>query len=299
MAEVADNSVKPPRKLWVDLDNYAARQAAEWKDSRPVDAALMERIGRTPQAVWIGDWPGSKPSDTEAKARKAADAGEVFAVVVYNIAGRDSGGYSAGGAATEAHYKTWIAGHAAAFAATKAEAIVILEPDALPQLQNLSADDQAKRLECLRYAAGCLKDAGVTVYQDAGHSNWHPAEEMARRLQGANADLVDGFALNVSNTQPMSKLVPFADEMRAFLQGAHYVIDTSRNGRDEVISEWCNPPDRLLGPEPTFETGIAGCDAFLWVKRPGESDGQRNGGPPAGQFWPDYALGLAQRTWGS
>ena len=175
-------------KLWVDLDNYAARQAAEWKHSRPVDAALMERIGRTPQAVWIGDWPGSKPSDTEAKARKAADAGEVFAVVVYNIAGRDSGGYSAGGAATEAHYKAWIAGHAAAFAAAKAEAIVILEPDALPQLQNLSANDQAKRLECLRYAAGCLKDAGVTVYQDAGHSNWHPGKEMAQRLQGANAD---------------------------------------------------------------------------------------------------------------
>ena len=35
--------------------------------------------------------------------------------------------------------------------------------------------------------------------------------------------------------------------------------------------------------------------AYLWVKRPGESDGPCNGGPSAGQWWPEYALGLAQR----
>jgi cellulase/cellobiase CelA1 len=36
--------------------------------------------------------------------------------------------------------------------------------------------------------------------------------------------------------------------------------------------------------------------SYFWIKRPGESDGTCNGGPPAGQWWADYALGLAQRA---
>jgi endoglucanase len=35
-------------------------------------------------------------------------------------------------------------------------------------------------------------------------------------------------------------------------------------------------------------------DAYLWVKRPGESDGAcGNGAPKVGVWWPDYALDLA------
>lgn len=41
-------------------------------------------------------------------------------------------------------------------------------------------------------------------------------------------------------------------------------------------------------------TGLEHGDAFLWVKRPGESDGTCHGGPPAGQFWGGYALELAR-----
>ncbi len=35
-------------------------------------------------------------------------------------------------------------------------------------------------------------------------------------------------------------------------------------------------------------------DANLWVKRVGESDGSCNGGPSAGQWWPEYAIALAR-----
>ena len=60
---------------------------------------------------------------------------------------------------------------------------------------------------------------------------------------------------------------------------------------------------------PTTRTGNELVDAFLWVKRPGDSDGQCTRGtagpedpvygavdPPAGQRWAEYALGLAQRA---
>ena len=51
-------------------------------------------------------------------------------------------------------------------------------------------------------------------------------------------------------------------------------------------------------PAPTAEPGKKLVDAYLWVKRPGESDGTCNGGPAAGgcAWSPDYALGLAQRA---
>nr|ABK58684.1 unknown [Streptomyces fradiae] len=32
------------------------------------------------------------------------------------------------------------------------------------------------------------------------------------------------------------------------------------------------------------------------IKRPGDSDGPCRGGPEAGQWWPDYALGLARNA---
>jgi endoglucanase len=50
-----------------------------------------------------------------------------------------------------------------------------------------------------------------------------------------------------------------------------------------------------LGQMPTTRTGHRLVDAYLWIKYPGESDGPCNGGPTAGQWWADYALGLAQR----
>jgi endoglucanase len=78
------------------------------------------------------------------------------------------------------------------------------------------------------------------------------------------------------------------------------VIDTSRNGNGAPpggagVNEWCNPTGRALGRAPTTSTGVAGVDAFLWVKYPGQSDGAcRAGEPAAGTWWPSYALALAR-----
>jgi endoglucanase len=75
------------------------------------------------------------------------------------------------------------------------------------------------------------------------------------------------------------------------------VIDTARNGNGPTSDyQWCNPSGRAIGEQPTTNTGNSIVDAFLWVKPPGESDGTCNGGPQAGVWWPDYALGMAQRA---
>ncbi len=95
----------------------------------------------------------------------------------------------------------------------------------------------------------------------------------------------------------------------------HFVIDTSRNGLGPWsppshpagdAQDWCNPPDRGLGIQPTADTGVALVDAYLWIKIPGASDGQcyrwSTGptdpvrgilDPAAGQWFGDMALELA------
>ncbi|WP_309133632.1 glycoside hydrolase family 6 protein [Cellulomonas sp.] len=63
----------------------------------------------------------------------------------------------------------------------------------------------------------------------------------------------------------------------------HFVVDTSRNGQGAWAAPagvytdaetWCNPPGRGLGVRPTTRTGNDLVDAYLWIKVPGESDGQ-------------------------
>jgi endoglucanase len=74
----------------------------------------------------------------------------------------------------------------------------------------------------------------------------------------------------------------------------YYVIDTSRNGQGNFSNDWCNPPDRGLGIPPTCNTKHRKCDAYLWIKVPGESDGKCNGGPRAGKFWGEQAETLVR-----
>ena len=86
-------------------------------------------------------------------------------------------------------------------------------------------------------------------------------------------------------------------ELSGLVDGKHFVIDTSRSGAGPSTPyEWCNPMGRSVGASPTTNTGHPLVDAYLWVKPPGESDGECNGGPGAGRWWPEYALGLAQRS---
>ena len=99
-----------------------------------------------------------------------------------------------------------------------------------------------------------------------------------------------------------------------------FVIDSSRNGQGPwtpTVSypdpqDWCNPPGRGLGRTPTADTGNELIDAYLWIKIPGESDGECTRGlgpggttvdpewgiidPPAGAWFPQMALQLAQNA---
>lgn len=265
--------------FYADPDSNASRQARTYENQgRPTAARLMWALSKVPQAFWFtGGTPREVRHHVDRTVDRARKVGAVAVLVAYNVPGRDCGGYSAGGAR---NYGRWIDGFARGIKGRPA--VVIVEPDALASGCGARYLKRAvKRLERLQRA---------TIYVDAGHSHWQPAATMARRLRRVGAKR---YALNVSNFRTTRELIEYGTEISTRL---HFVIDTSRNGQGPHGDDWCNPPGRGLGQPPTTNTGHPLVDAFLWIKTPGESDGQCGNAPQAGRWWPRYALGLARRA---
>ncbi|HEY2161347.1 MAG TPA: glycoside hydrolase family 6 protein [Solirubrobacteraceae bacterium] len=284
-------------RYYVNPESNAARTEALWRaHGRTGDASAVGKIARRPQAIWFGDWNGPDPSSAvRAVVGSARGAGALPVLVAYDIPGRDCGGYSRGGAGSAGAYRSWIDGIARGIGS--GPAVVILEPDAIPELDCMTQADQRTTLSLLSYAVARLSSRGTSVYLDAGNRGWQPPEVIAARLRNAGVARARGFSLNVSNFDWTSSEEQYGNRISALTGGKHFVIDTSRNGRGPASSSaWCNPPGRGLGRPATNATGDPLADALFWIKVPGESDGVCNGGPAAGVWWPRYALGLARRA---
>jgi len=283
-------------RLYVDPRSHARLQAERWAATRPADAAVMARLARRPHAGWFGEGSADIRSAVAGRVRTAARAGALPVLVAYRVPFRDCGAHSAGGARSSRAYRRWIRGFAAGVAGRRAA--VVLEPDALAGLDCLSARRRRERLGLLRYAVRVLAALpGVAVYLDAGHSAWQSAAVAARRLRAAGVSRARGFSLNVSNFRTTADEIAYGSAVSARVGGKPFVVDTSRNGAGPARGgEWCNPPGRALGRPPTARTGRRLVDAYLWIKVAGESDGPCRGGPPAGAWWPSYALELARRA---
>jgi endoglucanase len=299
-----ENIFAGPKLAWVDPYGNAHLKSKLASKTDPATSALYAKIADNGGAEWIGDWTPNVKNWVGRRADAFLKTGALPLFLSYNIPKRDCGNYSAGGATAADGYKAWITAFATGIGDRRAA--VILEPDSLGLLKKcLSEADQKERLELLRFAVHSFAALGNTaVYIDAGHSGWLKPGEDAKRLKEAGIDEADGFALNVSNYKSTSSEITYGKEISKLLGGKHFVIDTSRNGNgppkcDEGADDetcWCNPPGRALGSPPTASTADPLIDAYLWLKKPGESDGQCNGGPKAGVFWPDKALELARNA---
>jgi endoglucanase len=159
--------------------------------------------------------------------------------------------------------------------------------------------------KCLYYAANTAEGGWRLGHYDYCASQYYPATP----TDYSTWHLTDEwYAANVDNgpNPPTSTT-----------QLAHFVVDTSRNGQGPWTTtapypdkqDWCNPPGRGLGLRPTTDTGVPLADAYLWIKTPGQSDGQCNRGiagsttdpewggivdPAAGDWFPQQALQLAR-----
>jgi endoglucanase len=283
---------------------YAPAAAAESNGDHAL-AAELKAITQTPSGVWASGQAG----DIAMVRSVTAAAGQAHAmpvIVAYNLPGRDScGGLSAKAGLSAAGYQAWIDELAAAIGT--GHDIVIVEPDGLADIVRgcLSPAAGGRRYQLLRYAMtklGGLPHA--RVYLDAGNPGMvADPGRLAGPLVAAGLRDGRGFSANVSNFGWTADLVSWSQQLEHALGGnVGAVIDTSRNGNGPYTGpdepQWCNPPGRALGPSPRFNPGPAGIDAYLWIKDPGASDGTCRGGPPAGQYWPEYAAALTHTSQG-
>ncbi len=155
--------------------------------------------------------------------------------------------------------------------------------------------------ECMAYATAVQGDAARTDRFKACGSQYYPADP---NDESTWYKTDEWYAANLGNAVPK----------------AHFVIDTSRNGQGPWAGPadypagldpevWCNPPGRGLGLRPSTRTGNRLADAFLWIKTPGQSDGQCTRGtagpedpvrkmvdPPAGAWFPQMAIELVRNA---
>jgi endoglucanase len=272
-------------KFYVNPDSSAASAGSD---------PAFKLLAAQSSATWFGNWNSDIYGDVKKLVTAAAAANATPVMVAYDIPARDCGGYSSGGNNSVSGYQSWINSFASAIGSNRA--VVIVEPDAIAQINCLSQADQATRYSLLSGAVAALKaNPNTKVYVDAGHSNWIDANTMAQGLQKAGVNQADGFALNVSNFMPTAQEVTYGQQIAGTLGGKHFVVDTSRNGNGSN-GQWCNPTGMAIGTKPTTQTGNSLVDAYLWLKTPGESDGNCNGGPSAGGWWGDYAKSLVANS---
>ena len=193
--------------------------------SRQVKSAgLIAAMEAVPSAVWLDGETSAQAAEGNAGSLQAdADVARqvretLFAArlqhavpifVAYNVPGRDCSQYSAGGAPTDAAYDAWVGSIKSALG--DANAVVLEEPDALANLpsycgsayaSNFPGITNTTRVDDIRYAVQSLEsDPNISLYLDAGNSDWQNVGGMAETLVAADVQQAQGFFLNVSNYQ--------------------------------------------------------------------------------------------------
>ncbi|WP_326690135.1 MULTISPECIES: glycoside hydrolase family 6 protein [unclassified Streptomyces] len=298
-----DQRPKSESPYWVNPSGNAAKQVSTYEqDDKADDAKLIKKIASQPVADWI-----TRPeprSEVERLTKDADKADRSALLVLYNLPHRDCGQYSQGGAKGAEEYRAWLDNVVKGIG--DRSTTVVVEPDAIPHLLAEGCTPKQfheERYQLLNEAVSKLKQLPKTkVYLDAGNPDWvRDPGGLVEPLNRAGIAKADGFALNVSNYQTTKSNRAYGNKVSPMVGNKPFVIDTSRNGNGPVKGaggeeSWCNPRGRALGEPPTTKTGDKRVDAYLWIKRPGESDGECKGGPKAGQWWPKYALELARNA---
>ena len=252
---------------------------------------LALEIFKQPQAFWYGDVGKPLTKSIKRLLKRAEPTLPYF--VLYNIPNRDIGQHSKGGAGNDDRYLEYVREFAEGIGENSP--IIIYEPDALPHSTLLSEEEQEWRLDLMKKGLQLLTDnCNGIVYIDVGHSGWLYYEEVAKLLDRVSNPKVRGFSINSCNYRTTKESISWGRKICKFRNDDFFVIDTSRNGKGPLDDEWCNPRGRGLGENPSTNTKHKKCDAYLWIKIPGESDGKCNNGPKAGRFWGEIAEELVK-----
>src|SRR5262249_53736399 len=203
-------------------------------------------------------------------------------------------------------YHNWIVGLAQGIGTYRA--VLALEQDALISPGCLSKHGLAVRMAELRDAINVLSPdcPHLVIYVDAGAADALPAKLAASLLQQAGVSQIQGFFLDATHFDWTSREIKYGQQISTLLGGTHSIVRTGETGQGPLVPPnevrngnevLCNPPGHGLGPKPTTNTAFPRDDAFVWLDNPGGSSGACvPGAPPAGVYWPKYALMLIKNA---
>src|ERR1700677_2356352 len=237
-------------KLFSSPNTPAAADVASFRAQQLThDTELMERISRQQTTAWLTDDANDVLREVTGLKGDAEKQGAAAVIVAYDIPGR---GCTEDVGASEHEYLRWIREIAAGIGTR--HTIVILEPDAIP----FAISGCAINVKLMGSAVKELvRAAGARVYIDAGNPSWvTPVERLVAPLREADISQAAGFSLNVANFQTNAANITYGHELSRLLGGAHFVIDTGRNGNGPDTNPadaptYCIPPGRALGSPPT------------------------------------------------
>ncbi len=235
--DLAGRSFPIGAPLFVPPPNPGAVEqiAALSKSNAAREAAAITTLAAVPQAIWFSKGtPVEVQGEVSNAMVRAAQDLALRVLVASNRPYRDCAGFSAGGAQNTAAYQAWVDGFARGIGNERA--LVILEPDStgmIPYSTSLDGtadscrpmvtDGRGKMIPApgasadeayaqIRYAAASLAKLAphVLVYLDGTHAAWLPVGEAAYRLYRSGVLGAQGFAVNVSNFQLVTRSIRYA-----------------------------------------------------------------------------------------
>jgi endoglucanase len=242
-------------------------------------ADLIWKIAREPKNVWLGRFTSP---NFRVKVQRIFDAAHAQgAVPLFTVLRAQSTGcsasYDGGGTAEDARTREWYRDLAAAIG--NQQAVIAFEPDSLGTIECHAASRRDDRYRLLKYGVEQLTALpNVTLYIEAGASDWQGAKTMAKKLKRVGIARARGFMLNATHYDWTRNNIKYGLDLSRRVGGKHFVINTAENGRGPVHvrfrngrrgTVWCNPGYRGLGPPPTTDTSNSRVDAYLWINRPG------------------------------
>jgi endoglucanase len=300
-------------KFYVDPQAPAAQAAGSYEHARRAGASDLRAIGDEPVGHRFYMWNMGSTVEGQVshylEGTQLQQPGTTVQLSTYSLV-HGKCGYTAT-PAMEARYDTFIQRVAAGIG--NYHVVFFLELDSLITSPCLSHAQLAIRQAELKYAVSVLEaNPHTVVYLDGGSADAIPARRQAQLLAGAGVAQAQGFFLNSTHFDWMTKELHYGQQISKLLGGSHFVINSGEAGRGPLVPKsrvksgnevLCNPPGRGLGPISVSpdaiaeQTGYADADGFLWLANPGGSGGACvPGAPPTGVYWPAYAIMLA-RNW--
>ncbi len=300
-------------KTWTP--QYKAYARAKRRGQR-YKAAMLAKIALQPQFKWFGRWNEDDKGGTAGSIRgylervQEEQPGSVAQVVLMRHQGKACHKrYTAGGPREDERTKRYYRDFARGIGNQRL--VIGFEPDSLGTIDCLAKSRRKARIATLAYGVDVLsKLPNVTVYIEAGASDWESPARTAKLLRQVGVAKVRGFMLNVTHYDWTAYNTKHGSDISRRVGGKHFIVSTSFNGRGPVhykrwinrrkhlwrrVTVWCHPLKRGLGIAPTTQTNHPLADGYFYIGRPGFSGGSCNGGPlPIGSWFNDRAVMFGQ-----